>query len=84
MRYLLQDLFWISFRGLYHLSVPGGMLIVARTPTLRQSCSRRKPSQLYPPMNVLLLMPAHLLTTPTKLPGLGGARAIVADNLLMK
>jgi len=30
-------------------------------------------------MNVLLLMPAHLLTTPAKLPGPGEAKAIVAD-----
>ena len=84
MRYLLQVCSGYHCRGLNHLPVPGEMLIVARTPTLRQSCSRRKPSQLYPPMNVLLLMPAHLLTTPAKLPGPGGARLIVVDNLLMK
>ena len=35
-------------------------------------------------MKVLLLMLAHLLTTLAKLLGPGGARAIVADSLLMK
>jgi hypothetical protein len=40
----------------------------------------RKPSLLYSPMKVLLLMLAHLLTTLAKLLGPGGARAIVADS----
>jgi len=35
-------------------------------------------------MKVLLLMLAHLLTTLARLLGPGGARAIVADSLLMK
>ncbi|MGB5726814.1 MAG: hypothetical protein WBM52_06330 [Thiogranum sp.] len=35
-------------------------------------------------MKVLLLMLAHLLTTLAKLLGPGGAKAIVADSLLMK
>ena len=35
-------------------------------------------------MKVLLLMLAHLLTTVAKLLGTGGAKAIVADSLLMK
>jgi len=35
-------------------------------------------------MKVLLLMLAHLLTTLAKLLGSGGAKAIVADSLLMK
>ncbi len=35
-------------------------------------------------MKNLLLLLAHLLTTLAKLPGSGGARAIVADSLLMK
>ena len=35
-------------------------------------------------MKVLLLMFAHLLTTVAKLLGAGGAKAIVADSLLMK
>ena len=35
-------------------------------------------------MKVLLLMLAHLLTTLAKLLGPGGARAILADSLLMK
>ena len=35
-------------------------------------------------MKVLLLMFAHLLTTLAKLLGAGGAKAIVADSLLMK
>ena len=35
-------------------------------------------------MKVLLLMFAHLLTTVAKLLGPGGAKAIVADSLLMK
>jgi hypothetical protein len=35
-------------------------------------------------MKNLLLIVAHLLTTLAKLPGLGGAKAIVADSLLMK
>jgi len=35
-------------------------------------------------MKVLLLMLAHLLTTLAKLLGAGGAKAIVADSLLMK
>jgi len=35
-------------------------------------------------MEVLLLMLADLLTTLAKLPGPGGARAIVADSFLMK
>jgi hypothetical protein len=35
-------------------------------------------------MKVLLLMLAHLLATLAKLLGPGGAKAIVADSLLMK
>jgi len=35
-------------------------------------------------MNNLLLLLAHLLTTLARLPGPSGARAIVADSLLMK
>jgi len=35
-------------------------------------------------MKVLLLMLAHLLTTLAKLLGPGGAKAILADSLLMK
>jgi hypothetical protein len=35
-------------------------------------------------MKNLLLLLAHLLTTLAKLPGPGGAKAIVADSLLMK
>ena len=35
-------------------------------------------------MKTLLLMFAHLLTTLAKLLGSGGAKAIVADSLLMK
>ena len=35
-------------------------------------------------MKVLLLMLAHFLTTLAKLLGPGGAKAIVADSLLMK
>jgi putative transposase len=35
-------------------------------------------------MKNLLLMLAHLLATIAKLPGPGGAKAIVADSLLMK
>jgi putative transposase len=35
-------------------------------------------------MKDMLLMLAHLLTTLAKLLGPGGARAIVADSLLMK
>jgi hypothetical protein len=35
-------------------------------------------------MKDLLLMFAHLLTTVAKLLGAGGAKAIVADSLLMK
>jgi len=34
-------------------------------------------------MKDLLLMFVHLLTTVAKLPGAGGAKAIVADSLLM-
>ena len=36
------------------------------------------------PMKELLILLAHLLTTVAKLLGPGGARAIVADSLLMK
>ena len=35
-------------------------------------------------MKELLILLAHLLTTVAKLLGPGGARAIVADSLLMK
>jgi hypothetical protein len=35
-------------------------------------------------MKDLLVLLAHLLTTIAKLPGPGGARAVVADSLLMK
>jgi len=35
-------------------------------------------------MKDLLVLLGHLLTTIAKLPGPGGARAIVADSLLMK
>jgi hypothetical protein len=35
-------------------------------------------------MKDLLALLVHLLTTVAKLPGPGGARAIVADSLLMK
>jgi hypothetical protein len=35
-------------------------------------------------MKDLLVLLAHLLTTLAKLLGLGGAKAIVADSLLMK
>jgi len=35
-------------------------------------------------MKDLLMLPAHLLTTFAKLLGSGGAKAIVADSLLMK
>jgi putative transposase len=35
-------------------------------------------------MKDLLILLAHLLTTVAKLPGLGGARAVVADSLLIK
>ena len=35
-------------------------------------------------MKVLLILLAHLLTTVAKLLGPGGARAVVADSLLMK
>ena len=35
-------------------------------------------------MKDLLILLAHLLTTVAKLPGPGGARAVVADSLLMK
>ena len=35
-------------------------------------------------MKDLLKLLAHLLTTVAKLPGSGGARAVVADSLLMK
>ncbi|MGB7932416.1 MAG: hypothetical protein WCH04_09355 [Gammaproteobacteria bacterium] len=35
-------------------------------------------------MKDLLILLAHLLTTPAKLMGPGGASAIVADSLLMK
>ena len=45
---------------------------------------RRQPFLLYFSMKNLLLMLAHLLATLAKLLGPGGARAIVADSLLMK
>jgi hypothetical protein len=35
-------------------------------------------------MKELLILTAHPLTTITKLLGLGGAEAVVADSLLMK
>ena len=35
-------------------------------------------------MKDLLALLAHLLTTIAKLPGPGGAKAVVADSLLMK
>ena len=35
-------------------------------------------------MNDLLVLLAHLLTTIAKLLGRGGARAVVADSLIMK
>ena len=35
-------------------------------------------------MKDLLILLVHLLTTVAKLPGPGGARAVVADSLLMK
>ena len=43
-----------------------------------------EPSLLYPSMKDLLALVAHLLTTIAKLLGPGGAKAIVADSLLMK
>jgi hypothetical protein len=38
----------------------------------------------FPAMKNMLLLLAHLLTTIAKLLGPGGARAVVADSLLMK
>ena len=66
------------------MGVPGEMLVIASSQTRSQSCDRRHPSLLYSAMKDLLMIVAHLLTTLAKLLAPGGAKAIIADSLVMK
>ena len=64
--------------------VHGELLNSARDRRIASTCSCQQPSLSCSVMKDLLILIAHLLTTIATLLGLGGARAIIADRLLMK
>jgi hypothetical protein len=64
--------------------VYGEFAISACNRKVGQSCPKCPTPLPCSAMKDLLILLAHLLTTIAKLPGPGGARAIVADSLLMK
>ena len=62
----------------------GEILLLHVKQRLGQACACRWSTLPYLAMKDLLVLLAHLLTTVAKLLGPGGARAVVADSLLMK
>ena len=70
--------------GWFSQAVLGELLIITRKRSFRQPCSCSHHSLPCSAMKDLLILLAHLLTTFAKLLGPSGARAVVADSLLMK
>jgi hypothetical protein len=75
----------MKIENIYHgFRVLGELLIITSKRQHKQTCSSKQSSLPCSAMKDLLILLAHLLTTLAKLMGPGGARAVVADSLLMK